>query len=78
MSAEFAKGQRVLVRPAMFPMAVCPGKIISKGRRPGFYKVRYYYAGFYNQQFFAERLEAIDDFGAFYQADVVDILEKEL
>ena len=22
MSAEFAKGQRVLVRPAMFPMAV--------------------------------------------------------
>jgi hypothetical protein len=73
------KGQRVLVRPQALPASVFPGKVVAAGRRAGFFKVMYYsYGVFFSEVFAAERLEAIDDFGAFYQPAVVAILEQHL
>ncbi len=78
MEHEFAKGQRVLVRPAAFPMVCAPGKIVGPGRKPGFPKVRYYHAAFYNEVFAEMRLEPVDDFAKFYHPDIVDFLERNL
>lgn len=73
------KGQRVLFRPAAYPMAVHPAKVIGKGRREGFVKVRYCAWGvFYNEIVAVGRLEALADFGQFYGPAVVEVLEREL
>ena len=72
------KGQRVLVENPDGIMGKYPGVIVGPARRPGFFKVRYYCAAFYNGIFAATRLEAIGRFHDVYQDAVADQLEYEL
>jgi len=73
------KGQKVLVRPQAYPMAVWPGVIVKAAKRPGFFKVKYCsYGVFFCEQFAGPRLEAIEDFGDFYGPKLVEILEEAL